>query len=738
MKVRAGGFYILLVSSVIAAAVAVRALDPFFVQALRLIAFDSYQRLSPPSFDANAPVRIVDIDERSLAELGQWPWPRTVLADLLQKLTEKGAAAVAFDIMFAEADRTSLEEVVKRMPPEQAALIAPLVGMTLSNDEAFAAALKAAPSVVGATLAGAKGGASLPQKAGFAVAGDDPRPFMTPFSGAIGNLEILNGAAKGIGALNWTPDRDQVVRRVALVYRLGDGFIPSLAAEALRVAQGASTFVLKASNASGETAFGKSSGLNHIRIGALEVPTDAEGAIWMKFRASTPESFISAAKVLAGEVSVEEISGRIILVGTSAPGLLDLRATPIDPVIPGVEIIAQMIEHVTGGRSLTRPDYALAVEELAIVVLGILLAAIFPRVPARASSMIGLFVVAGLLLSGWLAYEYADLLFDPLYPALGLVFLVGAATFYVYRRVELQRGEIRNAFGRYVAPVVVDELLANPDKLELGGEVREITLLFCDMRNFTSISEGMSAHELTAFINELLTPLSEIILAHRGTIDKYIGDSIMAFWNAPLDEPDHAQLACNAALDMAARMQGLNRDWQQRAASASRKFELVKIGIGINTGPCCVGNLGYTQRFDYSAIGDEVNIASRFEGLSKLYGVTAIAGERTVGDSGLLPVLELDLVRVKGRARPLRIYTLLDLLDGDRNRHARLKLKHDRFLTAYRRQEWDVAEAAIGECRALGIAAIDTYYSVFAARIAAFRARPPAADWDGAFTALEK
>jgi adenylate cyclase len=738
MKVRAGGFYILLVSSVIAAAVAVRVLDPFFVQALRLIAFDSYQRFSPQAFDKNAPVRIVDIDERSIAELGQWPWPRTVLADLVQKLVEKGAAAVAFDVMFPEADRTSLEEVLKRMPPEQAALVAPLVGQARTNDQAFAETLKTTPSVLGATLSNTKTTTSPPQKAGFAVAGDDPRPFMIPFSGATGNLEILNSAAKGIGALNWTPDRDQVVRRVALVYRLGEGYLPSLAAEALRVAQGASTFVLKASNASGETAFGKSSGLNHVRIGDLEVPTDAQGAIWMKFRASKPASFISAAKVLAGETSEQDISGRIILIGTSAPGLLDLRATPIDPVIPGVEIIAQMIEHVTGGHSLTRPDYAPAVEELAIVVLGLLLAAVFPRVPARASSMIGLVVVAALLLAGWLAYEYAGLLFDPLYPALGLVFLVGAATFYVYRRVELQRGEIQGAFGRYVSPAVVGELIANPDKLELGGEVREITLLFCDVRNFTGISEGMSAHELTTFINELLTPLSEIILAHRGTIDKYIGDAIMAFWNAPLDDPEHARQGCLAAVEMAARMQELNRAWRERAAADGREFKEVRIGIGINTGNCCVGNLGSTQRFDYSAIGDEVNIASRFEGLSKIYGVTAIAGERTIGDSGPFPALGLDLVRVKGRAQPVRIYTLLDLLDGDHNLHARLKLKHERFLMAYRGQEWDVAEAAIDECRALGIPALDPYYSVFDARIANFRARPPAADWDGAFTVLEK
>jgi adenylate cyclase len=738
MKVRAGGFYILLVSSVLAAIVAVRAFDPFFVQALRLIAFDSYQRFSPQVFDETAPVRIVDIDERSIAVLGQWPWPRTVLAALVQKLAEKGAAAIAFDVMFPEADRTSLEEVLKRMPPEQAALVAPLLGKARSNDEVFAEVLKETPSVLGITLTATGNVASIKAKAGFAVAGDNPRPFMFPFSSATGNIQILADAAKGIGALNWTPDRDQVVRRVALIYRIGDNFMPSLAAEALRIAQGASTFVLKASNASGETAFGKSSGLNHVRIGNLEVPTDAQGAIWMKFRGTTPESFISASKVLSGEVSEQQIAGRIILIGTSAPGLLDLRATPIDPVIPGVEIIAQMIEHVTSGRALTRPDYALAMEELAIVVLGILLAAVLPRVSARLSSAIGLLAVIGLLLAGWLAYQYADLLFDPLYPALGIALLVGAATFHIYRRVELQRSEIQGAFGRYVSPDVVNELIADPDKLELGGEVREITLLFCDVRNFTSISERMSAQELTTFINELLTPLSEVILAYHGTIDKYIGDAIMAFWNAPLDDSEHARQACLAAVDMAARMRELNRRWRESAAADGREFKEVRIGIGINTGNCCVGNLGSAQRFDYSAIGDEVNIASRFEGLSKAYGMTAIVGERTVADSGPFPAVELDLVRVKGRERPARIYTLLDLLEGGDDLHARLKSSHERFLAAYRGRDWDTAEAAIDECRALGITALDIYYSIFTDRIANFRARPPAADWDGAFTALEK
>jgi adenylate cyclase len=732
-----GRGYGLLVVGLLASLVAIRAFDPFFVQALRLIAFDSYQRIAPPAFDKSLPVRVVDIDEASIAKIGQWPWPRTVMADLLKKLTEKGASAVAFDVMFPEADRTSLEQIVKHMPPEQAAQLAGAIAASPTNDQVFAETLRQTPSVIGTTLTGsATDTPPFHPKAGYAVAGDDPRPFMVTFSGATGNLPIFEQAAKGIGALNWTPDRDQVLRRVSLIFRRGDQYVPSLAAEALRIAQGASTFILKSSNASGETAFGSSTGLNHIKIGDINVPTDAQGAIWMKFRGTEPESFIPAWKVLAGEVPEDEISGRIMLVGTSAPGLLDLRATPIDPVLPGVEVIAMMIEHIVSGQNLVRPDYALALEELVIIVLGGLLAFVFPRVSARTSGLIGVVTVIGLLVAGWLAYQYADLLLDPLYPALGLMVLVGVATFHIYRRVETQRGEIRGAFGRYVAPAVVERLIAHPERLELGGEVREITLMFCDVRNFTSISETMSAHQLTTFINELLTPLSETILDHHGTIDKYIGDSIMAFWNAPLDDADHASLACRAALGMAAKMPDLNRIWQERAAEAGHAFMPVRIGIGINTGNCCVGNLGSTQRFDYSAIGDEVNLSARLEGLSKQYGVTAILSQRTVQDASGVAALELDVVRVKGRAQPTRIYTFLDLLTG--HGAGRLPTAHGEFLASYRSQAWDEAEAALARCRALGIAELETYYTLFTSRIAAFRSSPPPRNWDGAFTALEK
>jgi len=729
--------FVLLVGGILAAAVAIRLADPFVIQALRLIAFDTYQRLTPQHYDPDGPVRVVDIDEASLAKLGQWPWPRTVMRDLVNRLASLGAAAIAFDIQFAEADRTSLEQIVRRLPQEEAGRLADMVVGVPTHDESFAAALKGAPSVL-ATALSPNGVFAFKPKAGFAIAGDDPRPFIPNFRGSAGNLPLFEQAATGIGSINWIPDRDQVLRRVGLLYRVGDTFVPTLFMEALRVAQGASTYVLKSSNASGETAFGQHSGLNHVRVGDFEIPTDADGAIWLKFRPTAPQTFISAADVLSGAVPQSEIEGRIVLIGSSAPGLLDLRATPLDAAVPGVEIIAQSIEHVVAGRFLTRPDYALALEQAVIVVFGVLIALVLAKVSAWAAGLVGLFAISSLLAGGWLSFAHLGLLLDPVYPALALLLLTAVATFYVYRQVEVQRGEVRRAFGRYVSPDVVNELIANPDKLELGGEIRDLTLLFCDVRNFTSISERLSATELTRFINDLLTPLSDVILRHRGTIDKYMGDAIMAFWNAPLAVPEHAAEACRSAIDMAKRMEALNAQWRQEAEAAGRPFQEVRIGIGINTGACCVGNLGSVQRFDYSAIGDEVNVASRFEGLAKVYGLTAIVGERTIKAAPEFPALELDLVRVKGRASPVPIYTFADLLTDDADSIARLQDAHTAFLRAYREGRWDEAEKAIRACRAFGVAGLTYYYAVFEKRIAAYRALPPPADWGGVFTAEEK
>ena len=739
MVVRAGRFYAILVVLVLAGATALRISDPFFVQALRLIAFDSYQLLAPQSYDPDDPVRIVDIDEDSLARIGQWPWPRTVVADLVGKLAGAGATAIGFDILFSEPDQTSPEVVIDRLGPDVAKAMAAQFQFGDSHDAIFARAIAAAPVVLAAALTNRGGdGPGLPPKAGFAVAGDDPAPFIVAFAGATGNLPALDRAAAGIGSINWVPDRDQVVRRVPLVYRLGDTYVPALASEALRVAQAASTYVLKASNASGETAFGEQTGLNHIKVGDIEVPTDADGGIWLQFRPSNPAAFIPAWKVLAGENDAAEVAGRIVLVGTSSPGLLDLRATPLDAAIPGVEIHAMAIEHILSGPTLTRPDYALAAEIAAVIVLGIVVGLLLPRIPALLSAVIGVAAVGGLFVGGWLLYRDAGLLFDPSWPALSIAVLIAAATLTVYRRVEQQRSEVRRAFGYYVAPAVVDEIVADPTRLELGGEVRELTLLFCDVRDFTAISERMSAHELTRFINSLLTPLSAIILEERGTIDKYMGDAIMAFWNAPLDDADHATHACRAALAMTVAMAGLNRKWKAEAAAAGRAFHRVAIGIGINTGDCCVGNLGSEQRFDYSAIGDDVNIASRFEGLCRLYGVPIVVGEATVGRMIDPRVLELDLIRVKGRGQPTRVFTLVDAIAADRDTIERLRPPHARLLASLRSRDWDGAEAAINDCRALEILALETLFTLYRTRVLTYREIPPPDGWDGADTALTK
>ena len=318
-----------------------------------------------------------------------------------------------------------------------------------------------------------------------------------------------------------------------------------------------------------------------------------------------------------------------------------------------------------------------------------------------------------------------------------MLILTAGITFYIYRQTERQRGAIRSAFGRYLAPEVVADIVANPGRLELGGEVRELTLMFCDVRNFTSISEGLTAAELTHFINELLTPLSDIILHQRGTIDKYMGDAIMACWNAPLALPDHAARACQSAVAMVTRMGELNVRWREAAEAAGKPFRSVRIGIGINTGECCVGNLGSEQRFDYSAIGDEVNVTSRLEGLTKFYGLPAVASENTILESGA-DALELDLILVKGRVQPTRIFALAQLLECDADTLARLRPLHAGFTAAYRAQQWDRADALIAQCRACGCVTLETYYSVFSERVAALRGAQLPGDWNGAYAMTEK
>jgi adenylate cyclase len=743
MKRRASRLiYFSFIVALIGGAVLLRYADPFFVRALRLIAFDNFQRLDPGKYDPSLPIRIVDIDEQSLSRIGQWPWPRTTVRDLLSELTSKGAAAVAFDVLFAEPDRTSLEAVVKQLPESEAAAITSAMAGRPSNDDLLAAALKDSPSVLSVVL-GDSGDTTVQSKAGFAVAGDDPRPFLLGFKGVSRNLEKFDDAARGIGAFNWVADRDQIVRRLTLMFRLDQTIVPSLAAEALRIAQGASTYVLKASNASGETAFGQATGLNHIRIGDVEIPTDGGGGVYLKFRHFSKAAYIPAWKVLAGEVSQEDIEGRIILIGTSAPGLLDLRATPVDAAVPGIDIHAQLLEHLLSGKFLERPDYALALEEFVIVVLGIMLALALPRVSAKLSAAIGFLTIALVLIGGWVAFRYANIFLDPSYPAFVLGCMTAGITFYTYHTAEAQRSQIRSAFGQYLAPAFVEQLAQSPEKLVLGGEAREMTILFSDVRGFTGISEIYKddPQGLTSLMNRLLTPLTNTIVEHEGTIDKYIGDAIMAFWNAPLNVPNHEVNACAAALAMTDRLELLNRERQEEAKSTGRPFLPFRIGIGINTGQCVVGNLGSDLRFNYSVLGDPVNVASRLEGQTKFYSVPIIIGSKTAEKAKeKFAILEVDLIAVKGKTEPETIYALL----GNEEIAAGAQFQEFRklwstMLYCYRSRDWEGALEALELCRSaennFGIAGL---LDLFGKRIRAFRESAPPADWAGVFVAETK
>ena len=736
--VRAHWAYFAVVAVYFILVVVISASDPFVVQAMRLLAFDGYQRLSPRAFDPNSPIRVVDIDDKSLEAVGQWPWSRTTMAALTDKLREAGAAVVAYDVMFAEADRTSFEQIEPNLPADAREDLAERLKDYPTNDARFAVAIGRMKTVLGVTLTGTAPHSSLPAKAGFAIAGDDPKPFLYGYPRVVDSLPSLEAPAAGLGATNWVPSRDDVVRRIPLMYRLNNQIVPALAAEALRVAQDASTFVLKASNANGETSFGNPSGLNHVRIGQFEIPTDADGGIWLHFRETRPDAFIPAWKVLQGKLGPDDVAGRIVLVGTSAAGLVDLRATPLNEAVPGVEIHAQVLEHILSNEFLTRPDYAAPLEMFLVLVIGITLAGFLPRMSAQWAAIAGGGIVLFFLIGGFLAFRTMGLLFDPAYPSGVIILLSGGGAFYTFRMAERQRHEMQRMFGQYVAPSIVEDLAEHPEKLVLGGEVRELTLIFSDVRSFTTISEGLSAHELTAFLNGLLTPMTDTILEHSGTIDKYMGDGIMAFWNAPVDDTLHPRHACEAALAMQTKLRELNVQWERDARAAGKNHKQVRMGIGLNTGPCCVGNLGSTMRFDYSAIGDAVNLTSRLESMTKHYGLPAIVADHTRDRvDGGIDFLEVDMIRVKGRSGASGIYTFTDMLDVPMGRRDALADAHGAFLDAYRRGNWSAAQAALAKCRALGIESLKTMYDLFSHRIDDLKSQPPA-DWDGVYTAQEK
>ena len=727
------GYARLLCIPLVVALLMLRVADPLPLHELRVRTFDLYQVVKPRQV-TQRPVVIIDIDEKSLSRFGQWPWPRTRVADLVQRLTDLGAAAIAFDIVFAEPDRLSpaaVAETFRDLDEDSRARLRALP----DNDRVLADVLRRAPAVLGES--GLPKFVPQPELklplTGLATLGADPRPFLLKFPGLLRNIPVLEEAAPGRGLFTIRTERDGIVRRVPMIMEAQGDLMPSLTFEMLRVVTKSDTILIKADEA----------GIKSVAVPGFEVPTDRNGQLWVHFSRHDPARYVSAADLLDGRVGADAVSRKLVLIGTSAVGLLDVKTTPLDPVLPGVEVHAQVLESALTRMVLSQPNYAIGAELLIAMLFCAAIIWLAPILGAMALLAFGAVIVASMVATSWYFFAEQRLLIDFTFPLLASTTVYLVLVFSAYVREQTQRRRIRSAFGRYLSPALVQQLAYSPEKLVLGGEERDMTIMFSDVRGFTSISESFK-HDpqgLTSLMNRLLTPLTNAILDRKGTIDKYMGDAIMAFWNAPLTDEEHQINACEAALDMIDRIEALNVEREREARDSGKPFIPMHVGIGLNTGTCVVGNMGSDLRFDYSVLGDSVNLASRLEGQSKSYGLPIIAGSKTaLAAKDRFAILELDFITVKGKSEPEVIYAIAGRADvAQSGKFQRLRNLCIEMLACYRNRDWDGALLAIAKGRtADDTGSLRTLYDLYAARIAAFRETPPPENWDGVFALTTK
>ena len=716
------------------ALVPLRLADPRPLEELRVRTFDFFQVLRPRPQELR-PVVIVDIDEESLKAIGQWPWPRTTVADLITQITRLGAVAIGFDIIFPEPDRMSpaiAERSFRGIDAETRAKLDTLP----SNDEALADAIRHSRVVVG------QAGAAAPEpvtpadaalQTGFAVRGPDPSPYLVTFRGLLRNVPPIEQAAAGRGLFSIDPESDGIIRRVPIIMKAQGSLVPSLSLEMLRVVTGSSAILVRVDQA----------GVQAVAVPGLEIPTDRNGQFWVHFNRHDPTRYVSAKDVLQGNVPPDRLAGKLVLIGTSAIGLLDLKTTPTDAAIPGVEVHAQILESVLSKSNLVNPNYAIGAELALAVLFGLAIIVAAPMLPASIVIVLGGCLIAGLIgLSLYLFVEH-NLLIDFTYPLISswLIYLV--LTFVNYLREQKQRRQIRSAFGYYLSPHMVEQLARSPEKLVLGGEERRMTILFSDVRGFTTISEYYKddPQGLTRLMNRFLTPLTNAIIDRKGTIDKYIGDAIMAFWNAPVDDAEQEANACEAALEMLSRAETLNDELKHEAEVNGGVYMPLRIGIGLNTGPCVVGNMGSDFRFNYSVLGDTVNLASRLEARTKDYRIPVVIGSRTAeGAKQKFAVMEIDLIMVKGKKQPEAVFTVLGPSQVEADpRCGELREINAQMLGRFRSQQWDNALELVARCRKFANGFdLSGLYDMYEERIALYRTHPPGADWDGVYEAETK
>ncbi len=697
---------------------------------LRLFAFDTLQQISPRDQLENDPVLIIDIDDQSLNDLGQWPWSRDLLSRLVSN-TEQ-ALTTSFDIVFAERDRTG-SDVLSEQYSANSDLIKELKKIK-PNDRVFADSMESHSTVV---LGSAPNNNLITEdispKYGLIIQGDSPKEFLPNYTGMQNNLPTLIESSAGVGSMSIGGD-SSVVRSLPTFEVVNGQIVPSLMLETLRVAIGASTYQIKSSNASGELAFGESTGINNVKLGNVIIPTNSNGYLWLHSTFKENLNIIPAFEVINNTYDKEFFAGKIVLVGTSASGLLDIRNTSLEKDIPGVTIIAQGIQQIINGDFLVRPDWMEGAEFLFGLLFSILICLIIQYFGPIGGLIT--FLVANLssLYGSYYGFNELDYLIDPISPLIICLTSYLIITFFNFLFTELERSKVRTAFSQYLAPEMVSRLAESSESLKLGGEKKNMTFLFSDIRGFTAISESYKSNpeELTELINNLLTVLSNEILDNAGTIDKYMGDCIMAFWNAPTDQENHTDLALKASFDMEKALEKFNIEFQKQ-----KGMEL-KIGIGINTGECIVGNMGSEKRFDYTVLGDPVNLASRLEGQSGTYGFQRILGQETVNAlKSSANLFELDLIQVKGKSEPVKIYTSFNKFSLKDGKLSEFSKDHEEFLHSYRNQRWDIALNFIEKWEQQ-VTEFDLYYAIFKDRIKDMKLNLADPKWNGAYVATTK
>ncbi len=691
-------------------------------------------------------IAIVAIDDASLRTVGRWPWSREDIARLLSRLKEAGPRVLALDIIFAEREETAAvrslsnlrREIARRgrATPEFTALLDQEERRADVDRRLAQVIAQGPPTILGfffREVGGTAGGLHAEQLLGESyirassynvVRLLDIVPSQLPLLGAQGvevNLPEIVAAAAGGGYFNMTPDRDGVVRWIPLAILYGPDIFAPLTLVAPDHYLGQPPLSLSASRL----------GVQEVRLGPRRVPVDRFGRLLINYLGG-PGIFpiYSAAAVLEGRVPPEALKDKIVLVGATAVGIYDLRVTPFASVHPGVEIQATVMDNLLSARFMRTPPLALLLSLGIILALGIILGLVLPYISALWSFAFTAGMAAGFTIVNYLLFSRVGLQLDLFYPLAEIAIVYSGFTVHRFLVEEKERIRIRQAFEAYVAPTVVQEILRHPDNLRLGGERRDITILFSDIRGFTSLSENLAPEDLVALLHDYLNPMSNIIIRYGGTIDKYIGDAIMALFGAPLALPDHARLACRTALDMAAAMRDLAQQW---AATGRPQF---RIGVGINSGVAAVGNMGSDRLFDYTAIGDNVNLASRLEGLNKYYGSDILLSEATVLSlNGDFILRQVDLVQVKGKTQPLEVFELL----GEGTPAPDLAQFLDAYhqgLVLYRAGKWSESIATL--TTALRLRPQDTPARRYLLLSQKYRKNPPGDDWDPVTVMAEK